>query len=1143
MAREESVRTGGMRTRSSRLGRLAAVLVLGLNALGAPAQQGTGPGRSDAAEARLTAGRTALRAGDGAAATLHLIHALELRPDSVEILALLIEAAQDDADARTLWTHEWYAAAAGADGRAKPSGAARAVLADDPHIARIATARAAVVGELAGLAAARAKKGARAPGELLVALWARRVALELARGVPALEDGVAGDLDPRLTVSRTFHDAVIKALRGATGGALARFETDVAMRGARCLHGLAVQADFKDLQGPEPRGMGRVRGAAAQALARARDQLAKKIGAPWTIAELEWLTSDEGEAFTREHDSFGSPGVALSPREWYRVESDCGYETLLGVARTIEEHHTRLANWYGEDPFVGRQGTVRIVPESSGLESEGAPFWWAGGFQGGDTTTMRFSIGTIEGLGHGLTHELTHRFDGALFPGQPSWLVEGKAVWTGGAYGRSSDTNFVADFAVFGPIEKTFRKGYGGLKKLTELIEGEIEEYRDNYFAGYALYVYLSSWEEGGERIFAERLQEFMANARQSSKNPKAYFEKHFADGRGGRPEDLEAFAAGFATFVKGFYWKDRQPWTKRYVTGVAGPKGAPLVYDEPTWVWSRGRAEPYFGDDQARIAGELLLEIGKDVAALRALVWAASADGRHPAVERALATVLDNLRRRDAAWAFACMRAFPFGAVARRAPFETSLHDAKALLRALGGAVSAYSEAGLDVAAAAVAADHDRLAARLGAEALTLPAPTGAAACRFPFDAPGRYAGWRGWEEDGLTGYEDFRVPDLWYAADDGDLHVGRKRPRTGTGRLDRAAHQRHAFVRTRDWLLPGTYRIRMDVQFTTSYVSGAVILGYTRRDRNVRFGFTAGDFMYAIGESEDEPKFEEVSWSLRGLFQRDGALAGSVPRGTHAFGKPRSGFKLELLVDGATAHVFIDGEYEGTYHPADGMPIEGTIGFATSFGAVRIGTPIVQRLDRTRRAGLFDPALGGLDLGREQAVPFDDLENRPVRGLPPSPNGTILVWIPAPDVAAGETYEDTEKELRRTVKNLWRLLDREDATQPAIVAVPASLGAERSAALARELSDEAGRTLRLVPHAFTGLVPEGAEEPPDEFRRWLMFLDPGNVARVVLPFFGQATVTNGRLRHWLTVFRDHGRPPRELPPVPRVGEQDDGD
>ena len=44
---------------------------------------------------------------------------------------------------------------------------------------------------------------------------------------------------------------------------------------------------------------------------------------------------------------------------------------------------------------------------------------------------MRFSIGTIEGLGHGLTHELTHRFDGALFPGQPTWLVEGKAVWTG----------------------------------------------------------------------------------------------------------------------------------------------------------------------------------------------------------------------------------------------------------------------------------------------------------------------------------------------------------------------------------------------------------------------------------------------------------------------------------------------------------------------------------------------------------------------------------------------------------------------------------------------------------------------------------------------------------------------------------------
>ena len=76
-----------------------------------------------------------------------------------------------------------------------------------------------------------------------------------------------------------------------------------------------------------------------------------------TVKQLEWFTRAEGESFTRDHECFGTPGVAVSPRSWYRIESDCGVETLLGVARTVEDHHERLVNFYGTDPFEGRQGT------------------------------------------------------------------------------------------------------------------------------------------------------------------------------------------------------------------------------------------------------------------------------------------------------------------------------------------------------------------------------------------------------------------------------------------------------------------------------------------------------------------------------------------------------------------------------------------------------------------------------------------------------------------------------------------------------------------------------------------------------------------------------------------------------------------
>ncbi len=1108
---------------------LLAAAGLGLAAVAA-SQTGSAAGP-------LEVGRRALAEGRAAEAAHHLQNALVRAPHSTEILELLLEASAADPDARALWAHAWWAAAADSSGKAKPASALKRLLPpDDPGPERIAAERAAAARELAAFAAARQKRGSRIPEELLVADWARRAALDLAQASPALEAELFAGAAPTLEIPGRLSTQVIASLERVLSSALSNRRTGEAMRAARCLHGLAVQADFKDLKGPTPPELGKLREEAARGLARAREQLADRAGEPWTVEELELLTTEELEALTREHASFASPGVAVSPEGMYRLETDCGFQTLLGAARTVEDHHRRLAGFFGRDPFLERPGTVRLVPEAHGLESEGSPFWWAGGFQSGDLTTLRFSCGTIEGLGRGLTHELTHRFDGAIYPGIPAWLAEGKAVWTGAAYGHSSDLEFIDDHALFGTVEGAMVKGYGGLGNLTKLIEGTVEDYRDNYVAGYALYLYLNTGEEGGRPLFAERLRRYMEGAARGNRDPMAWFLEHFCDGREGRPEDLEGFAERFGTFIGGFYWLDRKPWTERYTRDNQAPGGDPWVYDEPTWVWSRNRAEPWFGQDQARVAGELLLELGRTEEGIRALVWALAVDGRTPAAERLLRGALAEQRDGAPSWSMDHRLAFPHGAPAERAPFLKSLSRTRSLLDGLEEAAEASRAAGHERASSALAADRDRLAAWLGIAPLAAP-PLAADEMLHPFDPPPRHAGLDGWVEDELTGYEERRVAGLWYETEDGDLIVGRHRPRTGTGQVDPRAHQRDAFARAGRWNLPGTWRARMRIQFTTSYLSGAVILGYTRRDRNVRFQFHAGDFMYAIGEKEEAAELDSVGWSLHGLRDRDGALPGSTPRGRVEFPRPKTSFELELLVDGPTVHAFVDGERVGAYHTVDGAPIEGYLGFATGFGAVRVRQPTVERLDRSRLAGVPGEVPLGLDLAREGRTPFRELENRPVRGLEPAPNGSLLLWISRPWLEPGEELDraDLLRSARRSVDRAVRLLEREYVTQPLVVALPEVLGQEALTELAAELAVRCESPPRLVTHRHSGRAPEGMEDSPDGNRRWLLFVDSARIARVVMPFIGGGDLLQTRMGHWLTVFRDCGRPERDLPEVKR--------
>jgi len=1103
------------------------------------------PGSARAQEnAALAAFERAAEGGQLEAAAHHLARALEQEPAPTQVLARALELFSGDPEAHALWSLEWARRGADADGRI-PSGRARQNAAHGEALAKLVEARVNAIVELERFADEREGRGEKAPEEQLVARWARRTARDLARGLPAVEEARNDSLGPRLELGRQSYRAVVKALQRALSSALSKRDAGLAVRLARVLRGLGAQARFKDLKGDRP-SVGDLEGSAGGRLADARRMLREREEEPWTVEDLEWFTQEEAESFTRLHDGFEDPGLAVSPREWYRIETDCGAETLLGVARTIEDHHDRLVNWYGHDPFIDIPGLVRIVPESWGLEAEGAPFFWAGGFQGGNTTTMRFSMGTIEGLGHGLTHELTHRFDGAIFPGQPAWLTEGKAVWTGSAYGHSSNERFVEGHCNFGTMSGALIKGYGGEGKLRKLVDGTLEEYRDNYVAGYALYVFLTSWRrdarDDGERIFADQLDAIMRSLARFRGDAGKHFDSFFCDGEDGRPASFGEFSGLFGRYLRGFHWKTPEHWRGWYTSETQGGGGDPVVYDEPTWGWERQRAEPYFGQVQARQAALLLAEVKKERDAIRAFVWALAVDGPSPLVEPRFLELLRAEKKEHAAWCLQRELSFPDAFPARRpvepAPFLNRLTRTTGYLERASELAGMMRAGGAPTAAAALEADVWRIASWLGVEAAVPPAVTTVPE-RAPFDSPGRALRLAGWAEDELGGFEERRHAGLWYQDDRGDLHVGRQKPRTGTGQFDRRAHQRDAFAYSRHWALPGTYRIKTRIQFTTSYVSGAVVFGHDRRDRFTAFTFRAGDYMVAIGESEEEPTFEEMSWGLNGRFERDGPLRGANRGGEKGFGKPRTSFALELLVDGSSVRAFIEGDEVGIYHTADGSPIEGQVGFATSMGAIRVQEPVIERLDRGRLCGTLESDPTGLDVERGSRVLYDELVNREVCGLAPSSNGTLLLWFPAPEgdeIAADGSAEEYWRLVDKHVRKLAQLVWREAAPQAVSVALPAGWQELKAAQLELLVSEEFGPRASVIWHEV-----EGGESACDEGRRWLMFVDSSSIARFVSGWFAQSSGFDSRLQQWLTVFRDVGRPLRDLPEVKRLSESEE--
>ncbi len=1091
-----------------------------------PAQERATPS-STGEKLALEQGRAALAAGRHAEAAGHFFYALTHSEDPATVLGLLLENAHGDADAALLWSIDLAAWQVEANGRLNLPEAWREFFSTEELPFELAKARALALREVQQRLRKLAK--GRKAGNRIEVEWLEDLARVLAEPSPRLQEATA-DLGPEIRIEPADWARSLANLKRLATSLVSSGQWTEAVRAARALRGLATQAGFgKDLMGPKAPDLSSEGSTANDVLRRARAALHDKEGMALTLEELESMNLEEQRELTVERASFGKPAVTHSPRGWYRVETSCGWETLYGTATTVELHHQRLVGWYGRDPFENRPGLVRIVPEAHGLEAEGTPYWWAGGFQGGDTTVLQFTMSTIPGLGRGLTHELTHRFDGGMYGGLPGWLSEGRASWTAGAYGSMHDKEFVANHCSFGTMESTWRMGYGGEAKLRELVDGSLEEYRDNYTAGYALFMFLNTWsgeEEGGEQLFHDRLQKFMQEKKRLRNDPIEVFEYYFADGEDGRPEGFAAFAEAFQEYLKGFYWKEPAEWRdRRYTQSTPPGDPAPRVYDEPTWTWLRSKAEPFFGQIHVRQAAQLFAELGKAREAVDAFHWCLQVD--EPSLDTLLQLEQQLLAagNPDAAWMVRHWPRFRAAAgVPVVAPFARDLDDLRALLDMQEEAARALA-ASSPLSAAALAGDRDRVAQRLGLPALEdLPVEQPAAPPPLhPFDAPTRLLGAAGWSEVGMTGLEDRRVAGLWYQDPGLSMHVGRREARGGTGKLDRTAHWRDAVVLADRWLEPGRYRIRSRVEATTAYMSGGLVFGWTRRDRNFRLGFSMGDYNYAIGKEEHFDEIDGVHWSLTGLYPRIGSKSGTL-----TFGSERNHFELEILVDGPTAEIFMDGKPVALFSTVDGSSIQGRIGYYTSNGALKAQATKVQRLDRSAAAPGGSALGGGLNPRRRGADRWRDLIGRPVTDLPLAPSGEVLLWFPEQSETKLDGLQDGDwyERVADAMDSILDVLDPELPSQALLIVVPPSFPQADVDALREDFGAAVAGGLHFARHFMIGRI----EEDGRTLRGWtspvLGFIDPAGFLRYAQRQSRFSNRLDESLRHLILQHQDHSRP-----------------
>ena len=381
---------------------------------------------------------------------------------------------------------------------------------------------------------------------------------------------------------------------------------------------------------------------------------------------------------------------------------------------------------------------------------------------------------------------------------------------------------------------------------------------------------------------------------------------------------------------------------------------------------------------------------------------------------------------------------------------------------------------------------------------------------------------------EDDLSGYEQKRVKGLWYETGEGDLVVGRSKPKDGTGDTDRRADQVHAYARTKNWIASGNNILRFRVTALTSYVAGSVNIGILRRDRCIRLDLSMGDFLFSIGEKSEGTKIKGVNASLRGLREREGALPGACPGANIEFGEQRTYFDFEISIDGCEASVTIDGKFLGCYRTPDGAPIEGHIGFATSQGAWRIGRPAIRNVRASTAVGARELPR----LIRDHASTFapDRLVHRTFHGLPTEPTGTLVVVLPLykekNDPSKPASIEEHLTWAEQLASTASECIDRSETKTPWMLLIPSMLHKEKLDAIKKAADALKYPPTSILPHGMRTIhyTDDGPDKQPVPT---ILFLDPAGGIRTLREFSSVGQGLAAELIRWVEIYAAVARAP----------------
>ncbi len=1092
------MRAGG----SMRLG-----LVL-LAALLLPAGVGADELGGTAREARKAAAR-ARDAGKTKEAVGHLLVGLGEHPHAAELLLELVETTKDDPSARTLWSHALIAALADEKGRFKLPKGADALIdkKKDPLLGEVATARAKAV---AGLAKSAGR--AKGPGSYALALAYTDLARALTSDAPRLWKAHAAALSKAISKVRPKVKAVLAALKKSAGGLGGPDPSGAKLELGRAIRGMASQAKAKAAGAKE--GSGTALDSLADSIIRdALTALEAEQMEPLTIKQLEAMDNDQIAEFNRKHANIRRPGRAISETGKYVITCACGHGTLLATAEMAEPTHDRLARWFGMDPFTRKkaQGEIRVFPTFADLESESTPYFWANGFQRGAVTVVRFAAERKIELARLLSHELMHRFDQLLYPGMPGWLAEGRGVYAGGAFASSMAGDFVDNYIDGGRVNDAGSRLYSDRYWLEKFVKGDWDDYRDNYTAGHALWSFLYLWEMGGKKLFRPKLKAYLQAVGTGSKKPIELFAAHFADGADGRPSDMDEFAKSFGDFLMG--WRAEKPpaWWSKFTFYVGDDSRSPFVEDAKTWNLERHREEPVFGQDHPARAAVVLAESGQVKAAIGLLEWSLAVDDFEAERGELLAELLEKEGRKEAA---AAMRL----RVGRSdLPFLSAKHPVHAYAGVLAKAAETYAGKDMRYAAHIIRNRHETLVDRIGGggvrEGAKKAAPT---SDHFPLCGPLLHHVYKAWREESLSdGYDKWREKDAWRLTAEGDLIVGKAS--VGTTGSSGIAGSPWMFVRS-DRRMHGAYSLSGRIELLSPHCDGAIVLGWSRSDRNVRVKFEAGEWGQEDRAMAPDERLREVSLHVTGLRYRDRVLTGAETFATTRF-KDHNEFGYRIDVDGEVMDVFINGRRIATFAEGSGQPIAGFTGFAVRHGAIRVEKPRV----RFHHGGDHASCPHGFPFAHDPAAPTRDIDTwiigRRLLGAPRSERGTLVLWYPLPFIEDPADMDEKVDDARMHMNATEGACRRVGCNPRYVVYLPRKWPEKARAKLIALAKETFGDDVTLRDH-FEGMG-AAANVDPDVYgySPYVLYQDPTGITRHMNQ--GSADSDDEGFVRWMRIYR----------------------